>query len=486
MEFKTFEDPDYGVTFSYPEDWHLEILGERGKWVAINESKDTGGLIFLIDEPIDKIDWKHLLREFFFMTFGELPDNIEIIDKPSEETSLLKSTIKIKEETFSLFGVIKYFNYDIHGNLIEEKLLVGIIYNEKLRGTEREKEIAKLIITLPNTVKKEPSEFGKNVPFTEYKYMTSELLNDLRWTVKLPLNFHVKPNIYGFEANTSRVYVTIQAHHIYIDFKTFVETRIAYYLKNILGIEEYTIIKEKQEENAVFYHITTKNNHWRLLGYWTLQKLINIANNKEFKMALEKLTIYPTRIELDYLPIATRIFTSFITGTYWLYEDMGLLDISPKTENQLKPLPPTTKSTLPKPSGSIKVPKREKKSYYERWRQKLKEDMKRLYDWEENLWTETYTTIKQSDIITGIYSLEDKRGKTKRIYTANLATPTTHGFWKPKRDPLWISNTTLAMKKHMRPKLKHDWEKLSWHWDKEIERIKKETKEKKKKLDELF
>ncbi len=144
-------------------------------------------------------------------------------------------------------------------------------------------------------------------------------------------------------------------------------------------------------------------------------------------MLLEKVAVYPSRIEIDFLPILKRIFVSFLTSPGWLLEESGVLDIMLESMSGHITIKLMTiqKPTTPKPK--IKKKREDSSERIKKWREKLKSDLKRMYDWQQRLWEDIYDTMRYSDVITSMYSMESKRGKVKLITTKNIASPLTIG-----------------------------------------------------------
>lgn len=486
LQFEAVKDPNYGVVLKYPQGWVFTSFGEKGIWAVRDPDNEVGVIVFIVDDLLQNLGLRKIAQISVLKLFNHYLTDVEVLEEPTDNSGKFEARIKGPDSSYVLFGFLRTSTCFLNNYSIKEPILLAIAYNEQYIGTELEPYIAKVMANLPLLVEKEVSLFGKNVPFKKFDYLSNLTLKDLRWSVELPMNYNLRPDIYGFEAFTDRVYVSIKAYHLFISFEDFVNYRISFLVQDYLKSSKYIVVQSAIEENKAFYHVSDPEDKWRIFGYWNLQSYYNLAKEEMFNMVLEKVAIYPSRIELDFLPIISRIFTSFTTGPYWLYEDIGLLELSLKSTISS---PQTTPQKIeppkhPKPPHKSTAPVRS--SRYEQWRQKLRDDMKRLYDWEEKLWESTYSAIKTSDVITGMYSLEDKRRKTKLVYTGNIATPSTHRFWKPKKDAPWHSNIVAATSKFTKPFPKHEWEELKWHWNEEIKRLKREIEKKKKKIDEIL
>ncbi len=485
MEFGVVRDPDYGVVLKYPRGWVFTGFGEKGVWAVRDPNNEVGIVVVILDDLLGSLDLGKIAQFSVLKLFGQYFADVEVLERPSGESTRFRVRVRGSDSSYILLGFSRVFDHFLGDYSARDTILYCVVFDEGYLGTEAEPYIARLIANLPLLVKKELSLFGKNVPFKRFEYVSSPMLGGLRWSVEVPANYGLRPDIYGFEVFTDRFYVSIRAHHLFIDFKDFVESRLLWFVQNYLELDKYVVIREVVEDDKAFYHLSDPEDLWRIFGYWDLQNYYNLAKEEMFSIVLEKVAIYPSRIELDFLPIISRIFTSFTTGPYWLYEDIGLLELSLNSSSNSSQIPQIT----PRKVEVRKTPsqsRKERTRNYERWRQKLKDDMRRLYDWEEKLWESTFSAIKTSDIITGMYTLEDKRRKTKLVSTSNIATPSTHRFWKPKGDVLWHSNVTVATNKFTRPPLRHEWEELKWHWTEEIKRLRQEIDKKKREIDELL
>ena len=180
-------------------------------------------------------------------------------------------------------------------------------------------------------VKRNLSSFGWRIPFRKIEFKTIGIYGEeIRWTAEIPANYNIEKNILGFTATTDRVLLSVNAQHYFYkpeDLDMFSKMRIESYLLHFLNIDKYVIVKHLLKENFCYYYISDETETWRLLGEWTLNQYYNISTRKEFYMAIEKVAIYPTRIEPYILTRIYRTFTSFVPGPAWLQEEIGLTDI---------------------------------------------------------------------------------------------------------------------------------------------------------------
>ncbi|RLE71678.1 MAG: hypothetical protein DRZ80_08160, partial [Thermoprotei archaeon] len=132
------------------------------------------------------------------------------LEEPTSNSGKFEARIKGPDSSYVLFGFLRTSTCFLNNYSIKEPILLAIAYNEQYIRTELEPYIAKVMANLPLLVEKEVSLFGKNVPFKRFDYFSNPTLKDLRWSVELPMNYNLRPDIYGFEAFTDRVYVSIK------------------------------------------------------------------------------------------------------------------------------------------------------------------------------------------------------------------------------------------------------------------------------------
>jgi len=478
-----YDDPDYGFSIDLPGEWQIAMCGPR--FVAMkSRDLDVGYYLQLMDENPNMENLSIIVSVAFQVIFGREPKNIEF-ESLSAESISFNAEIYDGANKYAWFGICRNV-YGSDGRV--GHIISSLFYNKSYLGSEEEKRVAKLIVDIVKNLEIKADSFGLFHGRTLY-YYDDEILKMRKWECVLPNNYRLSDvDGHGFVAFTDRVYLRIKAYYYpFTDssyLRDYANQHLSEIYKSILGLDRYIILRENTDSSSYYAYTSGEHQYWRVLGHWSLHRYFDLAGQGEFHMVLEKLVVYPFRIEKDFLPIAYRIFSSFITGPAWLSEETGL-QISMVSRQTSFAIPSANKSYQKKTPTKSFI-RRTSPNLAEKWRQKLREDLKRLYDWEERMWSEVYDTIKLSDTLSGMYTLEDKNRRTRLVNTQGRASPFTHTFWKPKKDPLWTTGTALAIRKPFRPKLIHEWEKLSWHWDKEKERLKEETKKKKQDVDRLF
>ena len=484
-------DPDYGFLIDLPGAWQIVMCAPRLVGLK-NRDLDVGYYLQLLETELNEPMIEVIGKTAFYTIFMKEPESIKIISFSKRENNF-KAEIFDGDSNYVWYGLSRIV-YASSSNKTA-RVVTSIFYNKSYVGSEKEKTIARLIVSIVTGLSIGEDSFGLFQGLTRYFY-DDQILRQRKWECLVPRNYKlVNADGYGFVAYTNRVYVRIKAHYYPYStekyLKEYADQKLSEVYHIVLNQNKYVTVRENMENQSYYAYTTSDNQYWRVLGYWTIQKYFDISANREFSMVLEKLAVYPARIERDFLPIVYKIFASFITGPAWLSEDRGLQIAFIKTMTASIPsiTPPTGPMTTPsiqKQKTTTSSTTKKDSSFVEKWRQKLKRDMKRLYEWEEKMWDDVYDTLKLGDVLSGMYTLEDKQKKTRLINTKNLATPSTHTFWKPKSDPTWSTGTVLATRKPLKPRFIHQWEKLSWHWDKEKERLHKEIKKKKKEIDTLF
>ncbi len=483
-----YADPDYGFSIDLPGDWDVAMCGPR--FVGLRSRDLDAGYYLQLMESKPMESMLNVIGGIAFYTiFAREAKSIRIISF-SEEKNSFNVEISDGENEYIWYGLSMTLPSQSHGRTIH--IITSIFYNKAYIGSKKEKEIAGLIVSIITGLNIGKDSFGLLHGSAHYFY-DDQILGERKWECSVPNNYRLAEiDRYGFVAYTNRVYIRIKAHYYPYStpgfLKEYANQKLseAYYL--ILNQDKYIVVKEDMGAQSYYAYTTSGNQYWRALGHWTIQRYYDLVAKREFLMVLEKLTIYPARIERDFLPIVYGVFASFITGPAWLSEDTGLqMEYARMKAASIPSIsPPPMRKDEPQQRKTVSTTKRGESEFIRRWREKLKRDLKRLYDWEERMWSDVYDTLKWSDVMTGMYTLEDKHGKTRLIDTENLATPSTHTFWKPKSDPTWSTGAVLATRKPFRPKYIHQWEKLSWHWDKEKERLRKDVERKKKEIDMLF
>lgn len=482
-------DVDYGISFEVPDGYQPYIFGRNRIWCFKHPEEEIYQIVTILSD-LNEQSLRIVAQRIAGMIFGSNIDRIEAIEFERTDIIKFKYTLNVGRTEYIWFGFIYQIPQRVANLSIMDIVISSVLYRSDYLGTDKEPIIARLIVKLP-FVRKSLSNIGYNVPFVEISEITEDVLGrNLRWKAKIPLNFNVSKELTGFVAQTDRALISIRALPCYFGPEGFireVESRIETHLYTLLDTIEYTIINKNCGDRHCYYYVTTKDNHWRLMGHWSLNEYYNIKTKKNFHMILEKIGIYPTKVEADFLPILRNVFVSFITGPAWLQEETGIVDIMLETMTRPMTLPTVQIQRLTKiqkttPSITSRT---EPSPHVKRFREKIKRDLKRMYEWEKRMWEDVYDTIKFSDVITGMYSMEDKYGKTKLISTGNIVSPLSHRMWKPKKDPMWTSNVVLATRKPFRPS-RYNWEELKWHWDEEKKRLHHDIEKKKREVDELF
>ena len=486
-------DIDYGLAIKVPDNWISLAFGQLGFWIFKHPSLEIFQIVCLLRDKPNAEKLIENAKHVFMYIYSKQPDTVKLLEYNSDSSNF-KLRIFSNDHKYIWQGFIIRNIQSFNGTTWNEEFLSTVLYNEEYLRTNKEAIIAKTILRCPFT-KKTLDSFGWRTPFIKISFTSRNVLGDyeLRWIASVPITFNIQKSPLGFTAYTNRVFVRIQAIHYFYsptDLADFAKRQVEGYLNQLLRISTYIILSSTHKENFCHFYVTDEKKSWKILGEWYLQEYYNLKTKKIFYMVLEKVAIYPARIEKYFLPIVGRIFASFLTGAAWLQEETGILDLMIETSiKSISRHETQIKKSEKLQTRTFKVSSTEKmcqESFLRKWQQKLKEDMKKLYEWERKLWNDVYDTLKFSDMLTGMYSMKDKRRKTKIISTKNIVSPITCNLWKPKDDVIWLSRLTLATSKHRKPRNPYLWEKLKWYWDEEKKRLEKEIEKKKQEIDKLF
>ncbi|MEX2689029.1 MAG: hypothetical protein Q6351_001730 [Candidatus Njordarchaeum guaymaensis] len=482
MKFITYRDINYGFTMNIPKGWLEVYTGLPRMRLFSNNDKNAGIFLYILGYDENFNDLKTFIQEISWRIFGSKADTIGNFTAKviSGDTVLFNAVLGWHDDTdkYAIEGSFETVHHVVNDRKFQENFITAVLY---LLGNENT-EISYLRKNLLNLVKKEPSLMGFNVPPKHYKHSFGYQISYDKWEIIIPITWRFRELHDGFLAEAGGCLVGINPYMTLVgrkltkmDIEIFAGTLTNQYTNMSMKTLD---VKVNERSGSLLGEVGDQN----IRIYMTVEliELLNSTGNY-VSVPICKFAIYPTWLEKDFLTIALTALKTWRPLGYFMYELLGYQHGASLTPSGAIKTAFSPKISMPK---KVRSSAPHRKSYSERFRDKIKSDMKRLLDWEKKLWTDTYNAIKQSDIITGIYTLEDKRKRTKMIYTGNLAMPQTHNFWKHK-DDLAFRNV-LATRKPFAPRKLHEWEKLKWHWEQEQKRLEDEIKRKKRRIDDMF
>ena len=468
IELVTLDDIDFGYSFCYPKGYEIRIYPEMNIWSALSPDKKVCVLSIVYMDKKELAKENVLIDEAVYQLFG---DTVKKIEKKKENSSI-HITIHAKKRKYQGVLIHKIFSYRIEdiNKTVQWHVRSGVIYDASIVGTPREKNVAQLIVQLAIRGKKYPADCGCDVLFKYVSNMGGEY--DFRWSLLVPQTW----TGYGLKDSYSHIgkhiLVKIYPEEVYFrDMKTLVDMAMRNHVLS-LSFENDPFINAsfRVEKDRGFGSAISASGKYMLYAEFRLYSFKDSAGTQRHFL-LHMISRFPSRVRSRFLPLINEVFSTWKPAANWLKEQLQVYKPTPVRVRTLSTTRKQQKSDFIKRFREESEKRR--KAVIKRFYEQLRRGDEFVKDYEYNLWRSTYETIKTSDVITGMYTLESPRGKTKLVTTRNIVSPFTHNLWKPKNDVLW--QTTWATPKGTRPPyIVGGWEKLEWHWDKELERLDRE------------
>ncbi|MGQ4891997.1 MAG: hypothetical protein ACP6IP_05860 [Candidatus Njordarchaeia archaeon] len=493
MRFEKFEDVNFGFVFHVPSGWSELNTGIPNMWLFSNSDGSVGLFLYVLDHETNfGDDLDGFVFELSFRIFGSRSDSVRLVDhRVVNYASCFVFEVFWRDDpsVFVLEPCVVTVHHNFSSLNFSERFVVGVTYDKNI-SDEAMLLVGELKGNLLNLVMKRPSPIGFNVPFVRRSFSYDFFgIRCEKWSMVMPATWRIVEEHDGFLAVAGGCLVGVNPYFSLLsgdlsqlDVEVFLGAISSKYFGKSVEKVDVKILEGSKAEALGFLDGGSITVYARV----DVRAMFNASGEKVF-VPVVRFAVYPSWLRDVFLPIAIASLESWNPGACFMSEVLGYSNVPASTSltvPRVKSVPEFGKMGKRGGKNVSKALSSGESETFRRFREKLRGDLKRMADWEEKLWSETYQVIKRSDVITGMYTMEDKHKRKMFVKTDHVASPYTHNFWKHNKDV--TNRLVVATGKPFTPKNRWEWEKLKWHWDEETKRIKEETEKKKKQIDKMF